>query len=277
MPFQATDIGIQTDALVPGSLNMVAQESIIAHLNFVYTHQNWSDTKAKYNALNARLAKFSCCGVRRNMAVDVEGVRVSRRDAFRLADELFLDGAAFYRRAELFNLNVQQELVKAVEAIKHDRMVSIVAMLREQGNMTVTVEHLKSVVAIFHLHLHLRCTHNCAAQAEPAGGCTDPSKRDSDFSRFFFFFFFLPSRALALGSLCCCAAVCVCLQEPASARSGAVAVRLAGGRVDGEACARAGGACTHQVRRGENLQAGKEGWQGSSICAGIRLLDDAPR
>lgn len=154
---QATDIGIQTDALVPGSLNFVAQQSIIAHLHFIFDQQNWAATKQRYNELSARLPRMSCCGLRRNMTLEVEGVRLSRRDAFRLADELFLDGAAFYRRAELYNINMQQELVKAVEAIKYDRMVNIVAMLREQGNMAVTVEHLRYVSKSAH-SCALRCT-----------------------------------------------------------------------------------------------------------------------
>jgi hypothetical protein len=164
---QATDIGIQTDALVPGSLNFVAQQSIIAHLHFIFDQQNWAATKQRYNELSARLPRMSCCGLRRSMTLEVEGVRLSRRDAFRLADELFLDGAAFYRRAELYNINMQQELVKAVEAIKYDRMVNIVAMLREQGNMAVTVEHLRyvslEICAQLCTALHTSAVASCVA------------------------------------------------------------------------------------------------------------------
>ena len=174
---QATDIGIQTDALVPGSLNFVAQQSIIAHLHFIFDQQNWAATKQRYNDLSARLPRMSCCGLRRSMTLEVEGVRLSRRDAFRLADELFLDGSAFYRRAELYIINMQQELVKAVEAIKYDRMVNIVAMLREQGNMAVTVEHLRYVSKSAHNSCALRCTQAPWRRASRRVACDRTSER----------------------------------------------------------------------------------------------------
>jgi hypothetical protein len=97
-------------------MNQIAYESIIHQLEFMYTNQDWRATKEKYERLNSRLPKMSCCGLRDDFHVDVDGVRVNRREAFRLADELFMDGAAFYKRALLYNLNLQQEIIKAVQA-----------------------------------------------------------------------------------------------------------------------------------------------------------------
>jgi hypothetical protein len=140
----AADVILPPDSLVPGSMNAVAYETIMHQLDFQHTHQDWRTTKERYERINARLSKMSCCGLRDDLKVEIEGVRTSRRDAFRLADALFMDGAAFYKRALLYDLNLQQEIIKAVQAKQYDRFVSIVAMLREQGNMAVTVEHLQS-------------------------------------------------------------------------------------------------------------------------------------
>lgn len=84
-----------------------------------------------------------CCAVFLTFAL--LGTFISRREAFRQLDELFLSSAAYYRRHCLWQLNLQQELIKAVEARKYDRLTSIVAMLREKGNMSVTVQYLQSV------------------------------------------------------------------------------------------------------------------------------------
>ena len=141
----AVDVGIQTDALTPGSLELTAQQSIITHLEHVYTHQNWETVYAQYTALSRSLPKTSCCGIRRDFNVNVEGVLVSRREAFRLCDSLFLDSSAFYRRNLLYQLNVQQELIKAVRGKQYDRLTQIIAMLRDEGNFTITVDYLKTL------------------------------------------------------------------------------------------------------------------------------------
>ena len=141
----AADIGIQTDTLTPGSLNLIAQQSIIAHLEFLFADQDWQRTKDKYHALDARLGKISCCGIRSKLDMEIDGVRVSRREAFRILDERFCDGAQFYKRSLLYELNLAQEFMKSVESRIHDRFQSMVTMLREGGDETVTIEHLKTL------------------------------------------------------------------------------------------------------------------------------------
>jgi hypothetical protein len=42
--------------------------------------------------------------------------RITRRDGHRKIDELFQDSTAYYQRQTLYEINLQQEIIKAVEA-----------------------------------------------------------------------------------------------------------------------------------------------------------------
>lgn len=140
----ALDIGIQTEAATPDSVEVKAQRAIIEHLEHIYTDQNWEKTHDEYTRLHQSLPKLSCCGVRSDFDVVIDGERVTRREAFRRCDALFLASAAYFRRNQLYELNLQQELIKSVEGRKYDRLTQIIAMIREGGNFAITIEYLQS-------------------------------------------------------------------------------------------------------------------------------------
>lgn len=138
------DIGIPVEALTPGSVESQTHQAIIHHIEHIYAHEDWRSTYDKYTSLVASLPPLSWCGIRSEFSFSFDGARVSRREAFRRADQLFLDSAAFYTRAMLYEINLQQEIIKAVEGRQYDRMTQIIAMMREAGNFTLTMGYLQS-------------------------------------------------------------------------------------------------------------------------------------
>jgi len=126
-------------------LDRMSVSTLIRQLDFIHQHQDWRDTSHRYKRLASRMSMYHCCAISRRYDEEVEGVNVSRREAFRVLDELFVDSVTFYRRHTLYHLNLQQELIKEVEARRYGRWNDIVAMLREAGQTCVTIDYIRSL------------------------------------------------------------------------------------------------------------------------------------
>ena len=141
----AAEMPIQADAHSHLTLDSKAQDAIIDQLEFIHTQQDWRSLRDKYLSLDRSLSHLTCCGRRSSYEFVIDGEVLTRREAFRRLDSLFIASTQCFQRSQMYDINLQQEIIKAVVGRKYDRMTQILAMIREKGNFTITMEYLKSV------------------------------------------------------------------------------------------------------------------------------------